>query len=112
MYLLLDKTPLENSSGSSSETKGVGEYRILSVSESRLAEEASCTITKPENVVYACMMRDSISSIKNNQIDFYGINGKLQKSYFFDSPVDSAVKLDNKNILTVSGSETALYNIR
>ena len=112
MYLLLDKTPLENSSGSSSETKGVGEYRILSLSESRLAEEASCTITKPENVVYACMMRDRISIIKNNQIDFYGINGKLQKSYFFDSPVDSAVKLDNKNILTVSGSETALYNIR
>lgn len=112
MYLLLDKTPLENSSDSSSETKGVGEYRILSVSESRLAEEASCTITKPENVVYACMMRDRISIIKNNQIDFYGINGKLQKSYFFDSPVDSAVKLDNKNILTVSGSETALYNIR
>ena len=48
----------------------------------------------------------------NKQIDFYGINGKLKKSYFFDSPVDSAVKLDNKNLLTVSGSETALYNIR
>ena len=58
------------------------------------------------------MMRDRFSIIKNYQIDFYGINGKLQKSYFFDSPVDSAVKLDNKNILTVSGSETALYNIR
>lgn len=109
LYMLLDDIEPE---GEGKPAGGSSSYRVLSVSESRLADEASCTILKPEGIVYACMMNDKISIVRQNQIDFYNIKGELKKTYHFDSPIDEAKRVDSRNLLTVSGNETALYNIK
>lgn len=109
LYMLLDDIEPE---GEEKPAGGSSSYRVLSVSESRLADEASCTILKPKGIVYACMMNEKISIVRQNQIDFYNIKGELKKNYHFDSPIDEAKRVDSRNLLTVSGNETALYNIK